>query len=319
MPHATPQLDWELAAAITRRLLASAQEVHFSYARQNEAAEARPSRLIAQLCRSTRSRCLPELTAPAAEPPLTVSFEDSSRVPFAPGKVHGGAAVLTAQSQCPFKAFATSRLAAQSWNRPRPGLTASQRGNLLHAVLHAVWAGPPDGIRTQVELLSLTDRQAFVAAHVQRVFAHELPAHLRNPCPAATSNSKSFAWSGLVSEWLDYEATRVAFEVAETEAKRTVSVTGLTLDLRLDRIDRLSDDAQLVIDYKSGDVSPSAWELPRPDDVQLPLYAGFALDADERLGGLVFAKVRAGEMRFCRPCGRRRGNTLCGLKAPIRW
>jgi hypothetical protein len=29
--------------------------------------------------------------------------------------------------------------------------------------------------------------------------------------------------------------------------------------------------------------------------VQLPLYAGFALEAEkERLGGLVFAKVRAG-------------------------
>ena len=35
----------------------------------------------------------------------------------------------------------------------------------------------------------------------------------------------------------------------------------------------------LVIDYKSGDVSPKSWELPRPDDVQLTLYAGFALDA----------------------------------------
>jgi len=49
MPHATAQLDWELAEAISRRILASAQEVHFSYAKQNEAAEARPSRLIAQL------------------------------------------------------------------------------------------------------------------------------------------------------------------------------------------------------------------------------------------------------------------------------
>ena len=51
MPHATPQLDWELADAITRRILASAHEVHFSFARQNEAAEARPSRLIVAACR----------------------------------------------------------------------------------------------------------------------------------------------------------------------------------------------------------------------------------------------------------------------------
>ena len=80
----------------------------------------------------------------------------------------------------------------------------------------------------------------------------------------------------LVTEWLDYEATRIAFEVADTEVKRTVHIAGLTLDLRLDRIDRLNDGSLLVIDYKSGDVSPNSWELPRPDDVQLPLYAGFA-------------------------------------------
>src|SRR5208337_4935902 len=65
--------------------------------------------------------------------------------------------------------------------------------------------------------------------------------------------------------------------------------------LRLDRIDRLNDGSLLVIDYKTGDVSPKSWDLPRPDDVQLPLYAGFALPPREELGGLVFAKLRAGE------------------------
>ena len=41
---------------------------------------------------------------------------------------------------------------------------------------------------------------------------------------------------------------------------------------------------------------PKSWDLPRPDDVQLPLYAGFALKQEEEvLGGLVFAKVRAGD------------------------
>ena len=40
-------------------------------------------------------------------------------------------------------------------------------------------------------------------------------------------------------------------------------------------------------------------EPPRPDDVQLPLYAGFALNEEtDLLGGLVFAKVRLGEQSF---------------------
>jgi probable DNA repair protein len=313
MPHATPQLDWELAAAITRRILAAAPEVHFSFAKQNEAAEARPSRLIAQLA-GPPLPLPPELAAPAAPPPLTVSFEDFSRIPFPPGKVKGGADVLTTQSQCPFKAFATARLAAQEWRPAEAGLTASQRGSLLHAVLHAVWAGPPEGIRSYAELMSLNDRQAFVAAHVQRALARELRPHLRELGPRRYLELEEQRLTRLVTEWLEYEATRIEFEVAATEVKRTVHIAGLTFDLRLDRLDLLSDGSQLVIDYKSGNVSPNAWELPRPDDVQLPLYAGFALEADEVLGGLVFAKVRAGEMKFAGLVGDAAATLFAGLK-----
>ena len=297
MPHAAPQLDWELAEAITRRILASAQEVHFSYAKQNEASEARPSRLIVQLAGEAQ-KLSAELTAPAAPPPLTVFFEDRSRIPFPPSKVKGGVYVLTAQSQCPFKAFATARLAAQGWESAEAGLTASQRGNLLHAVLHSVWAGPPDGIRTHADLKSLTDLEAFVAGHVQRVLAHELRPHQHELMPRRYLELEELRLTKLVTEWLQYEAKRVEFEVADTEVKRTVHFAGLTLNLRLDRVDRLNDGSLLVIDYKSGTVSPNAWELPRPEDVQLPLYAGFALESDEVLGGLVFAKVRGGDMEF---------------------
>jgi probable DNA repair protein len=313
MPHATPQLDWELAGAITNRLLASAPEVHFSFSRQNETAELRPSRLIAKIA-GEAGELPPELAAPVSQDPLTVSFEDCSRIPFPPGKVAGGAGVLTAQSQCPFKAFATARLAAQEWEPAETGLTPSQRGQLLHAVLHAVWSGPPAGIRSHAELLNLHDREAFVSGHVRRVFAQELRPHLRERMPRRYLELEELRLIRLVTEWLNYEASRVPFEVAETEVERTIQVAGLTFDLRLDRIDRLNDGTQLVIDYKSGDVSPSAWELPRPDDVQLPLYAGFAINSNEMLSGLVFAKVRTGEMKFAGYVGDAAATLFPGLK-----
>ena len=53
MPHATAQLDGELAEVVTRRLVASGRQVNFSYAKQNDAAEARPSRLIARMAGCT--------------------------------------------------------------------------------------------------------------------------------------------------------------------------------------------------------------------------------------------------------------------------
>jgi RecB family exonuclease len=118
-----------------------------------------------------------------------------------------------------------------------------------------------------------------------------------------------------VAEWLQFESARYAFEVAETEAGRPVSIAGLSFDVRLDRIDRLNDGTLLVIDYKTGDVSHKSWELPRPDDIQLPLYAGFALDREnEILGGLVFAKVRPGDKSFAGHVGSPTGTLIASLK-----
>jgi ATP-dependent helicase/DNAse subunit B len=120
--------------------------------------------------------------------------------------------------------------------------------------------------------------------------------------------------SRLVIAWLEYESTRLPFEVLETEASRTITLAGLTFKLRLDRLDRLNDNSLLVIDYKSGDVSPKSWDLPRPDDVQLPLYAGFALDAEEILGGLVFAKLRSGDLTFAGCVGAPSATVFAGIK-----
>jgi ATP-dependent helicase/nuclease subunit B len=125
-----------------------------------------------------------------------------------------------------------------------------------------------------------------------------MPAAARESMPRRYLELEQMRLTQLVTEWLRYEATRAPFFVEDTEVEREQAIGGLELRLRLDRVDRLSDDTFLVIDYKTGDVSQKSWELPRPDDVQLPLYAGFALDREkEPLGGLVFAKIRPGEQQ----------------------
>jgi hypothetical protein len=62
-------------------------------------------------------------------------------------------------------------------------------------------------------------------------------------------------------------------------------------------VDKLQNGAQLVIDYKSSDtIGPRSWEGERPDDLQLPLYASFAVN--ERLEGLLIAQVRPRKSKF---------------------
>jgi len=295
MPHAIAQLDWDLAATMTGRLLASAPEVRFSFARQSDGVETLPSRLVAQLAGPPQP--LPaEFEPPRAPAPLTVEFSDATQLPFPPGEIAGGSYILTAQSQCPFKAFATARLCAEDWDPAEAGLTAIERGQLVHDVLHSVWAGPPDGICSHADLRTISDRlPAFVGEHVERVFQAELSSRARQGMPQRYLELEKVRLANLVTEWLRYESTRVPFTVVDTEKKSEVSIADRKLTLRLDRIDRLIDNSLLVIDYKTGNVTPQSWELPRPNDVQLPLYAGFAIGEGEELGGLVFAKLRPGE------------------------
>jgi ATP-dependent helicase/nuclease subunit B len=297
MPHGAAQFDWELAQTMTARLMASASQVNFSFAKQGENGEARPSRLITTQAADPRE--LPQELRPAlSSEPAIEQWTDSSRVPFPGGKVRGGATVLTSQSQCPFKAFATSRLAAEGWEAAEAGLTARQRGQLLHDVLKLVWDPAHGGINSHAQLIAIPDLREFVAPRVGDAMAEAQRTSGWGWMPPRYLELEAVRLTNLVAEWLEYEKARVPFTVEETEMRRALHIEGIDLNVRIDRLDRLNDGKLLVIDYKSGNADPNQWDLPRPEDVQLPLYAGFALDKTEKLGGLVFAKIRAGELEF---------------------
>ena len=309
MPHASAQDDWNLGTAITKRLLASAPQVCFSYPRQRDGVETRASRLVASFVGTPQPIPPSLLPAPSGQP-LTEPVDDFVAIPFRPPsavlatipglvQLKGGANLLTAQSQCPFKAFAISRLDATGWMAAESGLTPPERGKILHSALRSVWSGPPQGIRTSKELHAIPDLQAFVDKHVRSSLDRDLPPRAHDAMPAPYLELEAVRLARLIAEWLAYEKARIEFEVIDTEEQRSRTIAGLSLTIRFDRLDRLNDGTVLVVDYKTSSVSPSAWDLPRPDDVQLPLYAGFGLDRQtEPAGGLVFARVRPGEMCF---------------------
>jgi ATP-dependent helicase/nuclease subunit B len=306
MPHASPQADWELAQRMTLRLLASAGEVVFSYAALSAETEARPSRMVARLV-GHPTNLPPEIAHSEASQAnsrsdLTETFEDASLVPFPHEEIGGGSATLTRQSLCPFQAFATARLNADHWEPAEAGLNPRQRGQLLHSVLHRVWSGSAQGgISSLEDLQRIADLRPFTGKIVASVMRESFDPAQRNSIPRRFPSRylelEAERLTQLVSEWLEYERERLPFVVAETEATREVTIAGLKLKLRLDRIDTLQDGRSLIVDYKSSEVGPSAWAGDRPDDIQLPLYATFA--APDNLEGLVFARVRSGQAKFC--------------------
>ena len=99
----------------------------------------------------------------------------------------------------------------------------------------------------------------------------------------------------LVMNWLAVESARQPFQIVAVEEKTTIQVGDLSLKVRADRIDQVAE-GQLLIDYKTGEVSTASWEGPRPEQPQLPLYAAFG--GSTNLIGAVFAQVRPSSMGF---------------------
>jgi ATP-dependent helicase/nuclease subunit B len=294
MPSSTPEDEWNLAHAVTARLLASAPRIVFSYAQSDGDAELRPSALIASLFDpGTQPETAPD-PPPAPEPIRLESIPDRpGALPWPPHQHAGGSDVLRRQAACPFQAFAAKRLAAAPLDSAERGFNPIEKGNLVHKILQVLFSE----VRT---------RDALVAV----IATDQLPALLDRSIDTILGEYASDgAWQqaylaaerrrlqARLTDWLTLESQRQPFTVESCEEKLdNVHVGDLRLRLRADRIDILDDGSRLILDYKTGNVSPASWRDERPDEPQLPLYAAYG--NVENLSGVVFAKVRAGKTTF---------------------
>ena len=205
-----------------------------------------------------------------------------------PTKVAGGAAVLRDQSACPFRAFARHRLGARALGVPEEGLDAAERGTLLHRVLGLVWAR----LETHARLMAMDEATmaSLVSEKVRKAIA-EAQAKGMDSLAGRFADIEQARLTRLVIEWLIYERERASFEVVACEQSHDVVLSGLSMRLRLDRLDRLADGTHALIDYKSGAAKVGAWLGARPDEPQLPLYFQTAA---QTISVLAFARVKRG-------------------------
>jgi ATP-dependent helicase/DNAse subunit B len=99
----------------------------------------------------------------------------------------------------------------------------------------------------------------------------------------------------LTREWLEIEKKRPPFEVIRPEEEKVEEVGGVRFKVKIDRVDRLADGREMIIDYKTGEARVQSWDSDRPDEPQLPLYSTIH---KQPLAGVLFARVKTGSMRF---------------------
>ena len=292
MPGASAALAQRQSQLLFERLLRSADEVVASVAQFEDDTPVLASALLAKLPIRTQtsgwSGSRLAVLIHKARPSLERRVDGRLPRPASGRPARGGARLLELQSACPFRAGAEFRLHARPLEAPAPGLGAAQRGELVHAVLARVWRvlGDQAGLAAtgEAELRHLL--QDSIAAETARLRANATPLLQRLLDLEA-------AWlEARLVELTACDRERMPFAVEALEATLTATFGPLALEVKPDRVDRLSDGSLAVIDYKTGgDTETRAWLGERPRLPQLPLYA-LALDAT-RVSAAAFGRVRA--------------------------
>ena len=284
---------------ITNEWRGCAPEVIFSHSETGDGNNASEQpRAASALTRDVSLIEMPEFVAECASTDYAQAlFTSSQREPIPdaplpalslPTKVRGGAAVLRDQAACPFRAFARHRLGARTLAEPQAGLDAAERGMLLHRVLSLVWTR----LETHANLLAMDELaiKKLVNEAVQRAITEASNKGIES-LTGRFADIEYARLSRLVIEWLTYEKERLPFEVVACESARDVTLSGLSMQLRLDRLDRLQDGTHALIDYKTGAAKVASWLGERPDEPQLPLYFR---TAEQTVSVLAFARVKRG-------------------------
>lgn len=307
LPQTVPEQELAYATRLLSQLSQTANSVIFSYAKQKDDQPCMPTPILNELLPSRESESI-TLTTNRLKPLSLELYPDSQGPVYTEPLLKGGTGFLTAQAECPFKAFALFRLRVKPLTPFSTGLTAMERGNIVHNALERIWKQ----LKTHQALLSQNDEEL-----TQRVRT-TIQTLLHSPCyRRLTANQRQLeqrVLTRLLIAWLNHEKNRDPFYINSTEEKVTLQIANLTLNVRIDRIDTLEDGSNIVIDYKTGSQQRVMDWFGKNDVLapQLPLYAAFL---NKNISGIAYAEVKANKMAFKGVATH--GKLLSGLK-PIK-
>jgi probable DNA repair protein len=298
MPHADAQRELDYAQTLLAQLRCASGELIASYARLEQDTVLPPSPLVANF---TAQACVtaprtPHYWPPVADPADALEQAVDTQAPLVSPEeakgIAGGSAVLGDQAMCPFRAFARHRLGARTIPEVESGLSAAERGSLVHSALYCLWGS----LENSEHLHALNQEQAAALADASAAEAVAAFRSRKDAVTLALLELEQRRLGELLLAWLDIERQREAFVVKAREQTVELEAGPLTLRLQLDRIDQLSNGEQVLIDYKTANSRTNAWLGERLEDPQLPLYAS-AVGGDQ-LQGISFAILRPDALEY---------------------
>ena len=298
VPRSSARRELEFARAITARFAGAAAEVVFSAAAHDGDRPLSMSSLILPYPQHQGAENCDSWVQIVHRSAALEAVRDERAPRMAEGAVApGGSRLLQSQSDCPFQAVARHRLLADAWPAPLAGLSPQERGLIVHASFASFWKTIGD----HASLVALTNDA--LDDHIDRAvrdgIAELRPARWRG-LPGVVRAGEATRVSKVLKAWLRVDRARPAFRVSSIESKTLLRLSGIALDVRLDRVDALADGGWAIIDYKTGNADPpQQWFDPRPRSAQLGLYALSRRDEDPDVPvrAIAYGELRPDEVR----------------------
>ncbi len=298
LPHSSSERELEYANKLVERLLRSAPDVVLSYPETEGDRALMPSPLVAggRWRSGAEEDTINHWIASMRASAVFDEIADNNGPVLVQGESPGGASLFKDMAACPFRAFSKHRLGARPLEEADLGLSYRDRGTTVHAALEFIWREL--GSHARLMEMSPSDLEALITFGAEAAVAKLGPGIGRD--------LEKQRLQRLLAEWLHIEKSREAFTVAGIEGERVISIAGLQVKVRADRVDALPDGREIILDYKTGQLKSDVWEGERLDEPQLPLYC---TTSETTVAGAAFAQIRTGELRF-------RGLTATGAELP---
>ena len=299
LPHSSAERELEFAAKLMDRLLGSARNTVLSYPATEGDRALGPSPLVAggrwlaaverapqsEWARKMRSGVeIQEIQDETAPPVIADSMQP------------GGATLFKDMAACPFRAFAKHRLGARPLEGTDLGVSKRDQGNAAHKTMALIWS----------ELGSLSKLLELTPEEIRELISRSARSAIQQLASGIGRKLERRRLERLLPQWLDIEKSRDWFTVHATEQDHLVTLGGMQIRTRADRIDHLANGRAIILDYKTGMLRWTGWEGDRPDEPQLPLYCA---TSGEPIAGAAFAVIRIDELVF-------RGSTEEGVSLP---
>lgn len=295
LPRSSPERELRFARQLLRRVLTSAKTFEVSWPKKVGDKEVKLSPLIAGMGEAEEKIIIADscryrdalhnagwLEDMPEERPIPVTASELETI-------HGGTAILKNQSDCPFRAFALHRLASEDIETPEPGITAMERGSIVHRAMEHFW----DVVKGSERLKELIDSGGLGEIIREAAEKGVRSAQQVRPIEGSFIEIELDRLEALIDEWIEVEAKRGRFLAMGREAEEEIQAGGLKLKGRIDRVDELEGGGGAIIDYKTGSTDPNDWLTDRPKEPQLMLYS-MTGDYD----AITFARLKRGECRF---------------------